>query len=477
MHHLFETAYYKSPVWVQNLAVTALGYNLRKERAGREAGEFLYALTETERWPPSAMNDYVDAQLRAMVRHAFERVPYYRRLSEQTSLKAADIRSRDDLWKLPIIEKEQIRQTPRDFVADPQGPDSRLIKLSTSGTTGTPLTIFCDAASRRHHYAFWARLRGWFGVQPAMYRATFFGRVICPPEQQQPPFWRVDRFQRNYLFSSYHLYERNLGSYCEALKQLQPAEIIGYPSSLHALATYILDVGFTDIRPRVIFTTAETLLPYQRDAIERAFGTKVVDQYGSVEMVHFVSQCEKGTRHIHPEHGILEAVDEDGMPVQTGTAGEAVCTTFVNRSMPLLRYRLGDRVVLGDRSCECGRSFPTVAEVLGRVDDVLVTPSGRPLGRLNLIFNPISGLRATQIVQPALDRLVVKLVVDSTFSARHREQLLYEFRKRTGSDMRIELEVVPEIPREPNGKFRAVVSLLPPRQGEVRSANRAATVD
>ncbi|MPZ18389.1 MAG: hypothetical protein GEV06_10820 [Luteitalea sp.] len=460
MHHLLEAAYYKSPVWVQNLAVSALGYTLRRERTGLEASELLRALTETERWSASDLQDHVDAQLRTIVAHAFERVPYYRRLSERTGLKPTDVQSVHDLAKLPILEKEPIRLAPTDFVAAGEDSEHRLIRLSTSGTTGTPLTVFCDITSRRRHYAFWVRLRAWFGITPEAYRATFFGRVVCPRGQDRPPFWRVDRFQRNYLFSSHHLHRQNLASYCDALRRLQPPEIIGYPSSLHAVAVYVLDRGVTDIRPRAVFTTAETLLPHQRRAIEQAFGTNVIDQYGSVEMVHFVSQCERGSYHVHPEHGLLEVVGPDGEPVPAGTPGDAVCTTFVNRAMPLLRYRLGDRVVLRDGSCPCGRNFPMVAEILGRIDDVLVTPSGRPLGRLTPVFGQLDGIREAQIVQPSLDRLVVKLVLVDAFSEVRREKLLYELRKRTGNELRIDLEVVSEIPKESSGKFRAVVSLL-----------------
>jgi len=180
-------------------------------------------------------------------------------------------------------------------------------------------------------------------------------------------------------------------------------------------------------------------------------------------MAMFVSQCEQGAYHVHPEHGVLEVVGPDGAPVAPGMPGEAVCTGFVNRAMPLLRYRLGDRVVMQEGPCGCGRPFPLVAEILGRADDVLMTGAGVPLGRLDPVFKPLTGIRATQIVQPAPDRLVLRLVVDDTFSATDRDSLLYELRKRTGSEMRIDFEFVDAIPKETNGKFRAVINLTKQR--------------
>jgi phenylacetate-CoA ligase len=459
MHQLVEQGYYLSPVWLQNLAVTAFGYSLHRQRSGRDSA-FLDTLRAVERWPEAQVAEYVDTQLRGMIAHAFTHVPYYRGLARNRRLQASDIRSVRDLWKLPILEKEQIRRAPQNFLCESSAATGARLTLSTSGTTGKPLTIYCDAASRQRHYAFWSRLRAWFGITPSMHRATFFGRIICSPSQQRPPFWRYDRFQRNYLFSSYHLAPQYLDSYCDALRRLQPPEIIGYPSSLAAVAAHVLDRGLTDIRPRVIFTTAETLLESQRRLIEQAFSAPVVDQYGCTEMAMFVSQCEEGAYHVHPEHGILEVVDSSGAPVAPGGVGQAVCTGLVNRTMPLLRYKLGDRVALREGACACGRSFPMLASILGRTDDVLVTPSGRPLGRLDPVFKPLSGLRATQIVQPSVDRLVVKAVVDRTFSRKDAETLLYELRKRTGDEMNVALEFVDTIPKDANGKFRAVVSLI-----------------
>jgi phenylacetate-CoA ligase len=208
-------------------------------------------------------------------------------------------------------------------------------------------------------------------------------------------------------------------------------------------------------------------LAHQRKIIEQAFGTAVVDQYGCTEMALFVSQCERGVYHLHPEHGLLEVLGPDNKPVPEGTPGEAVCTGFVNMAMPLIRYRLGDQIVEGRGACSCGRSFPVISELVGRVDDILLTPSGRFLGRLDPVFKPLSGIRETQIVQTSLDRLLVKLVVDGTFSAKESESLLYELHKRTGDEMRIDLEFLQEIPKERNGKFRSVLSLIPRSQRRV----------
>jgi phenylacetate-CoA ligase len=208
-------------------------------------------------------------------------------------------------------------------------------------------------------------------------------------------------------------------------------------------------------------TTAETLHDYQRDMIEDVFQCKVRDQYGCTEMAIFVCQCENGRYHINSEYGIVEVVDEMGDTVRAGKEGEVLCTGFVNATMPLIRYRLGDRVTLSEnQNCECGRKFPVIDKILGRIDDVLVTPDGRPLGRLDPIFKGTHGIYETQIIQKDIDSLEFKVVKDRNFRPEHIDELIYEIKKRTGNSMKIEVTYVDEIVKDENGKFRSVVSML-----------------
>jgi phenylacetate-CoA ligase len=249
-----------------------------------------------------------------------------------------------------------------------------------------------------------------------------------------------------------------LGAYVDKLTEIRPALIIGYPSSLHALATYCTRHGITTVRPRLVITTAETLLDLQRQVIEEAFGCRVADQYGSTEMVHFVSQCEAGGYHVHPEHGIVEIVDATGRRAPPGVRGEVVCTGLVNRSMPLIRYRLGDQATLADGRCPCGRAFPLLREIHGRNEDVVFTADGRPLGRLDPVFKGAEGIEETQIVQSDVDSLDIYVVASDRFTAIEQSKLAEQLRSRIGDGTALKFHRVPSIAREGNGKFRAVVS-------------------
>lgn len=213
-----------------------------------------------------------------------------------------------------------------------------------------------------------------------------------------------------------------------------------------------------------MFTTADKLQPHFRPLIEEAFGCPVVDQYGCAEMATFVSQQENGDYLVHPEHGFLEILDHEDLPVAAGGTGEAICTGFINRAMPLLRYRLGDRITVTDNPAGPDNRCPVFAEIEGRSDDILFSPEGRPLGRFSPIWKVVDGIFETQVIQKSLDSLDINIVVDPEFlDDPHREAVLeQEIRKRTGSDMAIRFHYLDAIPKNPNGKFKTVISEVKP---------------
>jgi phenylacetate-CoA ligase len=175
-------------------------------------------------------------------------------------------------------------------------------------------------------------------------------------------------------------------------------------------------------------------------------------------MSAFICQCKEGTYHVNPEYGIVEVLDMDNNPVQTGNAGRLVCTGFLNFAMPLIRYDMGDTVVLSDRKCDCGRRFPVVESILGRTDDLIITPSGKTIGRLDPVFKGLSHIRETQIVQEAYDKITVNLVKDDGFSNDTAEALKRELTRRIGDDVEVSINIVGHIPRTKAGKFRSVIS-------------------
>ncbi len=451
--------YRKLPGPLQSCAIWWYGWRLQRRRYGGLFKETWEAARTRESLSAQAIEAYQVEALRAMLRHSAERVPHYRDLARSSGMKADSLTSLDDLRAWPILEKDTIRVSGRRLISD-QMREADLIAIDTSGTTGTPLVIYRDREAEQLWYAhFERRVRNWPGVTCHDRWAMLGGRIVVPVGRRHPPFWKFNPFMHQLYMSSYHLAPEFMDHYLDALRRYRPVYIHGYASSCEALARHALARGATDIRLRAVLTSSETLFDHQRVAMERAFGCRVFDSYGSAEMVALATECEHGRLHVSPDVGVVEVL-RDGRPVGEGETGELVCTGLLNRAMPLIRYRTGDVATRGMGPCPCGRSFPTLARIEGRVDDLLWTSDGRAVGRLDPVFKGVENVIESQIVQEAFDRVRVRLVPAPAYHERDGQLIAANLRERMG-EIRVVIEAVPRIERV-GGKFRAVVCLIPP---------------
>ncbi len=427
-------------------------------RYGADTEKLVAEALETERLPSAEIDRRVQERLQYVLARAAREVPYYRQFWQGPGAAGRDSGRLSD-W--PVLEKEAVRTAKHDFVVDGCDP-SAMIAEHSSGTTGKPLHLWWSREAARRHYAiFEARWRRWYGVTRHDRWAMLGGQLIAPVAQRKPPFWVWNSAFHQLYMSSYHLSKETTPHYLEALKRYRVKYLWGYTSALYALAQDALAMGRDDLRMTVAITNAEPLLPHQRDVIGRAFHCPVRETYGMSELVACASECEAGRLHLWPETGLVEVLDGD-RPVARGETGDLVCTGLINVDMPLVRYRVGDRGALDDdlSPCACGRTLPRLKFIEGRADDVLYTPEGRRVGRLDTVFKADWPIREAQITQERLDLVYLRFVPDADYTDLVGEQMVAELRKRLG-DVCVRLESTDVIPRTSNGKFRAVICNLP----------------
>ena len=451
---LTDRIYLHSPKPVQHLLVSLKGLQLeRQRRQGRYRG-FLSEVRQRNRFSRAEFADYQLRRLRQVVRLAEQEVPYYRESFGRAGVGAADLVTLADLARIPLLPKDEVRARSAELV--PAGMDrDRLLRLNTTGTTGSPMTIYSTHRARQENYAHFDNFLELADIDPRARRAVFGGRILQPGDDHRPPFWRRSLFQHAWLFSSYHMLEETLPRYIDALRSFGPEVLEGYPSSLYRLASYLLSKGST-FPVRGVVTSSETLLDHQREAMEQAFGCRITDQYGAAEMCVFVGQCAGGRYHVRSDYGIVEIL-RDGAPAGPGEEGEVVCTGFINDAMPLIRYQIGDIARRAGDECDCGLDTPLLETIAGRRDDLVVTPEGSRVGRLSPVLKGFP-VREAQYVQDAEGRLTVLLVPDHGFSDSLLGALEVELRKRVGPTIPVSFRVVDAIQRGAGGKFRAVIS-------------------
>lgn len=459
MSSLLLAAYYRLPAPARSVVASARGAYLRRWRYGRDAERLVAEALERESWSPVQWRVWSEERLAFMLHRAATRVPAYRE-AWSARRRAGDQASWDQLENWPILTKDALRAAPRAFVADDVHP-GRLLHEHTSGTTGKPLDLWSGRAAVQAWYAlFEARWRRWNGVSRHDRWALLGGQLVAPVASVRPPFWVWNAGLRQLYMSSYHLAPRLLPHYIDALQRYRVRYLLGYASSLTALARAVLDAGITTLDLRVALTSAEPLLPSQRAMMQRAFGCPVRETYGMSEAVIGAAECAEGGMHCWPEAGRLEVI-EQGAPAPPGSTGDFVCTGLLNPDMPLVRYAVGDRGALMPEHthCGCGRRLPRLASLDGRSDDVLFTADGRAVGRLDPVFKSRLNVHEAQIAQESLLRVRVRVVPAAGYSLADGRAIADAVRERMG-DIEVLVDAVEQIPRGRNGKFRAVVCEL-----------------
>jgi phenylacetate-CoA ligase len=465
-----KALYRRLPISVRSVAATAQGLRLSWWRYGRVAETAAMEAQERDYWSRAQWAAWREERLAYVLHRAATRVPYYR---EQWAARRrrGDKSSWEVLANWPILEKEEVRRAPRAFVADDCSV-RRMFHLRTSGTTGMPLDIWRTRETVQALYGIGTtRTRGWHGVTLRDRRAMLGGQIVTPVEQQRPPFWVWNAALHQLYMSIQHLAPDLIPYYLDALARYRIRYIAGYPSSIHTLAEEALRLGRDDLRMVVVLANSEPLLPHQRETIERAFQCPARETYGMTETVASATECEAGRLHQWPEEGLIEVLD-GRCPVPPGSPGEFVCTGLLNADQPLIRYRVGDcgRVRPADELCSCGRSLPLMASIDGRTDDILYTPDGRRVYRMNPVLYGLP-LREAQFVQEAVNRMRVRVVPAAGFGTASEQALAARIRERMG-DVGVLVEEVSAIPRTATGKFRLVICQMPAAEREAVLAGR-----
>ncbi|EHZ7428846.1 exopolysaccharide biosynthesis protein VpsH [Vibrio cholerae] len=436
--------YVKAPIWLQNvmLSVRALS-----RKMVRENGEMRAVLQEIQanEFSHSHLADYQHKQLQKTLANAHNHVPFYQDL-EVPNLK---------LESFPYLEKSVLRRDHKQFIS--QNKPSVVVKGATSGTTGTPLTILQDRHSVIREQAFVERQLAWAGYRKGDKRAWIRGDMVVPLSQKQGPFWRYSWFEQMIVLSSFHLTPQTMSSYLQAMVDFGVEVIQAYPSSIATLARYLeANQSYYPAKLKSIMTSSESLSAEDRQVIETRFGCKVFDWYGLFERVAAIGQCEHGRYHLLSDYSHVELLAAgDGRY-------ELVGTNFNNQYFPLIRYKTGDHVHLSENeACPCGRVFPVIERIEGRIGDYLVGEDGQKVHILNHIPKGIAGIMACQFVQSERGHIVVKVVADAEqFNQEQQKQLISNTQARLGSSLNVTIDIVSALERTANGKIRQAICTI-----------------
>ena len=419
-------------------------------REGKKHLRYLRTLRRTQFDQPEVIRARQLEAVKAQLWHAWDTVPYYKAAWTKAGVHPADLRTLADLAAFPVLTKADIRRHNLALVSSACDLSKCRVK-TTSGSTGVPLTIYCDERAMQWKAACTIRSDEWSGYRLGQRVAKVWGN----PEYLH--FGLKGRLRNYFLdravyLDTLDLNDARIAEFARAIRRHRPGLVFGHAHSLYLVACALKKSGVLDVRPNGIISTAMILHDWQRTVIEQVFGCKVTNRYGCEEVSLIASECE--------EHDGLH-VNADSLYTEVQPDGKLLVTDFVNRAMPLVRYQVGDVVVPSTRTCKCGRGLPLIERVEGRDADYVVTPAGHLISGISLtenFANLIPGTAQVQIVQESVVQLRIRLVADDGFGDASRAKIAELVRDTFGAGVAHDVELVDAIPQEPSGKYRFCIS-------------------
>ncbi len=416
-------------------------------------------LKEFEARPHEEIEAFQFREAKSLVAHAYATCEFYRKKFNNCGLHPEDIRDWKSYRLIPPLTKEEI-QAHRERMISISADRRNLIQDATGGSTGQPMVFFWDRDAADWSAACDMYIKRRWGVEPWCKKAYLWGADRDIPEMTLKEKLRM-ALERERILNSFNMEPTKIEEYAESLQSWQPGYVQGYASSLWFFSDFVLNKGIELPQPVVVRSSAETLFDNQRALIERVFGKNVFNFYGSREVTNIAAECVSHTGlHVFSPIRVVEIVNERGRPAEALEPGRILVTDLVNRSMPFIRYDIGDVGVMGNRGCGCGCNFEILKEVLGRQTDLIKTRDGRFIHGefFTHLFYGLKGIAKFQVYQRDLSSIDIRIVKTDGFNPHVIEKIKAKVEERTNFTTNVAILIVNEIPNVASGKRRFTIS-------------------
>ncbi len=421
------------------------------------------------------INRYRDKSFRKIVRYAYN-VPIYRKKYKDAGIHPDDIKGIADIKKLPFITRDDFRKNFPDGIVHPSFDRNKAHLVSTSGSTGQPVSIYTDSYTIiKALFGFLRELKE-YGVN---WRKTRMSIIVdLTPESAEEAY--LNQTVMPYLgkiFSFKNLQILHVGEEPEALikklDEFKPEFLGGYPGVLRALAVLKRQGYGKNVNPEVMSSSGAVLDDYTKKYIEDTFNAKIYDVYGSTEAGPVAFECRMGNYHIHSDLVHLEFIDEEGNDVVSGEPGHVVVTKLYGTGTPVIRYMgMDDILTLIDKKCGCGINTDIISRVGGRRVDAIILPNGRVIPPLSITGIPgevmkkfgTDKVKQFQIVQENLGEMNVFIVIDEELRdvgpsvEKIFDEINKECKKKVGEEINVNIAEVSSIKKEGNLPPSVVIS-------------------
>lgn len=426
-----------------------------------------YQLDQSQWWGQAQLQAHQLTQLAPLVLHAYRTVPFYRKLYHQQGFRPKHILTPENWVKIPIITRKQIQDNEGSFLSE-QTPAAHgsVDSVTTSGSTGMPITVHNTQLSEFFWRAFTLREHLWHGrdlhAKMGVIRYLNSDHAL-PPLGETHTGWgpSVDLVYPSGSLALLNI-KATVDQQMEWLQRQSAQYILTFPSNLLALATLAMEKNIALPTLKGVRTVGEVVGPELRSACNDAWGVPLTDQYSCQEGGYVALQCPEHTHyHVQSEGALVEILNESNEPCVPGEIGKVVLSFLHNFASPLIRYEIGDYAEVGE-PCPCGRGLPVITRILGRTRNMIVLPSGARRWPIvgSSDYRRIAPISQFQLIQHSLQHIEVKLVMLRELTPNEEEELTVILNTALGYPFRLTYSRVETIPRSAGGKHEDVICLL-----------------
>lgn len=424
-------------------------------------------LKQVERSSKEQIDIYQQAGLKKLIFKAYKNVSYYKNIIEKHNVLDRNRNiNLNNFANLPFLTKNIIRKKGEDLVSKRYNIED--LRINTSGgSTGEPVRIYQPIKYLNYTSAVKMLFNSWTGYSLGMPHVKLWGSERDLMTDKNIRTKIIQWLRNEYWLNSFKMSQSDMKYFIKSINNKQPVQILSYASSIYDLAEYIDGNNLQVYSPKAIMTSAGTLYPYMRKKIEKVFNCNVYNRYGSREVADIACENEAHTGlYIPPTFQYVEIVKEDGSLADAGEEGEIVITNLINDAMPLIRYKIGDKGILGKRNEKDDLNWPKLKMVLGRNSDTFITSNGSKIsGNFFVHFIGVvhenESIRKFQIIQKQTDEILVKVVIKNKSKfLEAKKNITDSFKKVMGEKCEVNFQELNSIPAEKSGKYRFIKSLV-----------------
>ena len=394
-------------------------------------------------------------RLKALLDYVYGHNDYYHRILDELNLPPVKITSPDDFKKLPLLTKMDLQQHSGEMLSRDRG---RVDHRKTSGSTGTPYKFVKDRRSLAFMNAVMHDCYSWHGIEIGDRQC----RIWAIPQELKPRLiiFIKDTLMNRIRLNSFDVNDDSSVKFFHDVRKFKPKFMYGVPSYMTDFSRRLQEHGLDpkDMGLEVLICTGEILFPAQKKLLKETYDCTIANEYGTTESGIVAFSCPHDNMHLMSHALYVEIIDpETGEKTRPGEIGEVVFTDLNSRTMPFIRYKVGDTAIPKAGTCSCGIQLPMVEHVEGRLEDMIETPEGKKVAGGMLYYTLTKGIQQFKAYQRAIDHLHVLIEPGPGFSEGDLERIRDQWRTYLGNRMKVTFEIVDRIPPDRSGKLRYFV--------------------